>query len=443
MRRADGSRESLGELRELLLGSRAGDGERIEELERSFRDPRRLTEYVGRVLPDAVLLRARRDPALTRALEGPVGQALRASVQRDPKPIVDAIFPVMGPAIRKAVASAIRGMVQRLEQAIEFGFSPRALAWRFTAWRTGRPFAEVVLLKTLVYRVEQVFLIHRETGLLLRHAVAESAKVKDADLVSSMLTAIQDFVRDSFDAPAEETLESLQVGDFSVWIEQDPHAVIATVIRGTAPHELRSVMRRALEAIGTTMREDLQQFEGDASRFELCLPHLEACLLEARAKGHSELARIVLLFLGLAVLLGGGYLWLSGHAREQRFEAYLELLDREPGLVVTRTGERDGRRFLVGLRDPLAADPELLRARAEAAEVDQTWIPYHALEPAIVVRRARALLEAPATVQLSLRGDTLVAEGTAPRAWVEGARERAATVPGVARLDASAVSESG
>jgi OOP family OmpA-OmpF porin len=200
-------------------------------------------------------------------------------------------------------------------------------------------------------------------------------------------------------------------------------------------------MRRALEAIGSSMREELARFQGDASRFELCLPHLEACLLEAKSKGHSEVARLLLLFLGLSVLLGGGYLLLASRAQERRFEAYLDLLDAEPGLVVTRTGERSGRRFLVGLKDPLATDPQRLRERAEAPPVEETWVPYHALEPDIVVRRARALLDAPGTVQLSLRGETLVAEGTAPRGWTAAAKARAPSVPGVARLDASAVLE--
>ena len=57
---------------------------------------------------------------------------------------------------------------------------PRSLKWRFEAWRTGRPFAEIVLLKTLVYRVDQVFLIHKETGLLLQHVVADEVRAKDA-----------------------------------------------------------------------------------------------------------------------------------------------------------------------------------------------------------------------------------------------------------------------
>ena len=37
-----------------------------------------------------------------------------------------------------------------------------------------------------MYRVEQVFLIHRKTGLLLQHVRAQSTEVADAQMVSAM-----------------------------------------------------------------------------------------------------------------------------------------------------------------------------------------------------------------------------------------------------------------
>ena len=58
----------------------------------------------------------------------------------------------------------------------------------------GNTFAEVVLRHTLVYQVEHAFLIHGHTGLLIAHAAAENATSQDPQLVSSMLTAIQDFI---------------------------------------------------------------------------------------------------------------------------------------------------------------------------------------------------------------------------------------------------------
>ena len=74
--------------------------------------------------------------------------------------------------------------------------------------------------------MEQVFLIHKETGLLLCQVSAPNAAMQDADMVSGMLTAIQDFVGDSFTTQKGEELETLQVGELSVWIEQGPQAIL-------------------------------------------------------------------------------------------------------------------------------------------------------------------------------------------------------------------------
>ncbi len=109
------------------------------------------------------------DPQMTRALAPTVEEALTASVRRNPRPLADALFPIFGPAIRKAIAASLSSMLESLNQTIEHSLSWRALQWRITALRTGKPFAEIVLLNTLVYRVEQVFLIDRESGLLLQH----------------------------------------------------------------------------------------------------------------------------------------------------------------------------------------------------------------------------------------------------------------------------------
>jgi OOP family OmpA-OmpF porin len=100
-------------------------------------------------------------------------------------------------------------MLASLSQALAVSVSFRGLKWRLEALMTGVPFAEVVLRHTLRYRVEQVFLIHRQTGLLLQHVTAESMLVPGAEMVAAMLSAIRDFVRDSFAEHAGEGLESI------------------------------------------------------------------------------------------------------------------------------------------------------------------------------------------------------------------------------------------
>src|SRR5690606_28059021 len=158
------------------------------------------------------------------------------SVQRNPQTLVDALFPVIGPAIRKSIREALASMLQTINQTLEHSLSPRSIGWRIEAWRTGQPFAQIVLSRTLLYRIEQIFLIDPRTGLLLAHVLsADLEDAQDGALVSGMLTAIEDFVEDSFGADEDETLESLQVGELTVWLEAGPYALLAAVIRGIPP----------------------------------------------------------------------------------------------------------------------------------------------------------------------------------------------------------------
>src|SRR6188472_787698 len=219
----DGPADSFDELRALLVGPEQRE---LMALQAHLLDPAIQVRDVSRVLPDAIALRSS-DPQLTRALAPSIEVAVTASVRRDPRPLADALFPVMGPAIRKAIAHTLAGMMESLNRTVEHSLSWRALQWRWTAFQTGKPFAEIVLLDTLEYRVDQVFLIHAETGLLLQEVWSEPRAVRDTDQVSAMLTAIRDFVRDSFKTSDGDTLDALRVGELSVIVEQGPHALLA------------------------------------------------------------------------------------------------------------------------------------------------------------------------------------------------------------------------
>ena len=114
----------------------------------------------------------RSDVKLRRALQPLLEEALQLSVQSNPRMLADALFPIFGKAIRKAIASELDGMLQSLSQTLEQSFSWRSVQWRWESFRTGKPYAEIVVLRSLLYRVEQVFLIHRNSGLLLQHVAA-------------------------------------------------------------------------------------------------------------------------------------------------------------------------------------------------------------------------------------------------------------------------------
>ena len=226
------------------------------------------TEETSQIIAEAIALRSRRGAELRHALQSPIQEALRISVQRDPHVLADLLFPVIGPAIRKAVASSLNSMMDGLNKTLEQSLSVRAVTWRLESWRSGKSFGEIVLLRSLLYKVEQVFLIHKETGLLLRHEVAHSGSHPRCRLgLRVMLTAIQNFVRDSFGSTETEDLENIQVGDFQTGVQHGPRALLACVVRGVPPREFGSLIQDRLERVHERMAAGLEEFHGDATPF--------------------------------------------------------------------------------------------------------------------------------------------------------------------------------
>jgi outer membrane protein OmpA-like peptidoglycan-associated protein len=429
--------EGMAALRGLLLGPAEAQ---LADVRARLTDPKRQLREVCNVLPAAIAVRSRQDDELSDALAPTVTAAVERSVRKDPQPLADAIFPVIGPAIRKAIASALSGMVQSFNQSLTYSMSVKGLRWRLEALRTGKSFGEVVLLHTLLFRVEQVFLIHKETGLLLHQVSIAGAPVQDADMISAMLTAIQDFAHDSFTTDRGEELETFQVGELTVLVEGGPLAVLAGVIRGTAPQDLRAVFQETLERIHLQFGAALGEFSGDAKAFAAAAPLLEDCL-EARydAPAPSEGTKGLKLtpFTGavgiiLLALLFFGAWWLRD---KWRWDSFIERLRNEPGIVVTENGRRGGKYFLSGLRDPLARDPQaiLRESKIDPGTIESHWESFQALTPAFVSARAKTLLEPPATVRLSVHDGVLEAEGFASHQWVLDTRRAARLLPGVSQ----------
>src|ERR1700733_3644619 len=187
------------ELRHLIV---APEQEGIASIQDRLDNLEKRTEDVSVVVAEAIQRRREQgdNQALAEALAPTIQDTLRESVRRDPHVLADALFPVMGPAIRKSITETLRSMLESFNTALEHSLSWQGLKWRLEAFRSGRPFSEVAMMHSLLFRVEQVFLIHRETRLFSRHVVAPQVATQDPSLVSGMLSAIQQFVKDSFES---------------------------------------------------------------------------------------------------------------------------------------------------------------------------------------------------------------------------------------------------
>ncbi len=425
--------DELSELRSLLFGIEPA---KLNKLYERLDNPQIKAEDISRLLPEAVILRTMQDKQLGEAIVPTVEHAIQSSVKQDLNILSTAIFPIMGPAIRKAITAALEAMVQSLDASLEQSFSPQSLKWRLEARQTGKTFAEVVLLRTLVYRVEQVFLIHKKTGLMLQHTVAPKVSAQDPDLVSAMLTAIQDFVKDSFNTQKNDGLQSLHFGELTIWIEEGPQAVLAGIIRGTAPQELRLVFQEAIEKIHLKLNRELIFFQGETEPFVAGRPEIEACL-EARYQAPTKKNYISARILLGTVAIGLG-IWSFFAIRDHlRWNAYLEKLNSQPGIVVIKADKRGGKYFIYAMRDPLAVDPKMLikQANLNPKRVISHWTPFLSFEPAIISKRAEELLQPPKTVAVKVdEKGILYLSGSAPRQWILEARKLWRFIPGITQF---------
>jgi outer membrane protein OmpA-like peptidoglycan-associated protein len=418
----------LDALRSLLLEH---DRAALAAVQRKLDDPQQFAEAISAVLARAFTLAETREELA--GVLAPVERAARMAIRKDPSTLVGVIHPLVGPAIRRSIAEALDGTLQGLNQAFKHSLSWRGLKWRLEAYRSGSTFGDVVLKHTVVFRVEHLFLIHGKTGLLLEHVAASEAETQDPHMVSGMLTAIQDFVRDSFGNNTGEaggSIDSVRLGDLLLWCEAGPFAFLAAVIRGNPPETLRAVLRDTLTGIHDELRGPLEEFQGDSAHLGDLVTRLKASLQQQEQRPEKRLSPWLWALPLVLLVIAGSWLVLR-KVEESRVAAYVQRLRHVPGVVVTGVERGNGGWEISGLRDPLATDPADLVAESnlDPARIVGHWEPYLALNPAIVLKRVTASLDPPVGVSLLLDGDTIRAKGSAPDHWLDKARVLIAGLP--------------
>jgi len=462
----------IEELRDLIIGREA---QVLADLRKRLDDPQLRAEELAGVLVETIRISQANGEDLAGAIEAPVQACIKQSIEKDTQFFADALFPVMGPAIRKSITEALKSLVQSLNATVDNNFSAQSFRWRLEAKRSGVTFGEVVLKHTLVYRVEQVLLVQRDTGLLMQHAVRPDIASKDGDAVSAMLTAIQDFVRDSFSAEGDSAgdLASIDVGEQTVWLINSPQATMACVIRGLAPMSLRADLQGVMEGLFRSHGTLINEFNGDQDSLLVLLPLLEQCfkyeqtksaqqegvvegefseLEDSKAASRGEYSNIftkpaVYVFLLLTVVLIIAWSAWVHRAENEKKDRLLSILASEPGVLVTGFEWEDidwyrpERRLVVrGLKDPVFNRVDrLVKEQLGYADerIDIQMHPYISLDESAQLQRAKKYLQPPSSVQLHIINGHLMATGSVRPEWFNRWDGKLLSLPNISSIDLS------
>lgn len=426
--------------------------ESLEQLQGRLEDVEKRAIDVAEVLPRSLVLSQEdeeRQQALVATLREPVSASIKASVESDPESFANALFPVLGPLIRKTVGEAMRALTERLNRTVEHSFSRRGLKWRWESLRTGTPLADIILRDTLVYRVEQIFLVEREAGLLVAHVQSgETELEQDSDAVSAMLTAIQDFVRDSFGAYEQTDLNTVQIGGRTVWVLYGPRYMLASVFFGAPDAELRTDFHTANEAVHRllgdsevlqgTVREDLT-----TQINALLSPLLTSDSRLGKPSGNDSLSRFAKPLFAFIVVLTLLFTWhlIGNYKKQSKLNALIHTLSAIPGVVVLDQAEVIGQHRVRLLKDPSVKLPDdLLSAAGLSEKLVSLYVQsFQSSDEAVLLEKIRRHLKAPNSISLAWENGVLQISGYASKEWVRRIMALPFTWLGVERVDFSNV----
>ncbi len=345
----------LDEISEILVGPAQSRSDALSD------------EELAERLPGIIERRTAQDEAISIALEGSIVRAFLQLTRSDPQRIVDALYPVMLPAIRLAVRQSVQSALSSVNAAAAASISPSAIRWRIESVRTGRSVGDIALAESLVWRVRRAFVLHRDTALVIGHVAHPTVEQTDPDQVAAMLDAMSSFAAESFGMDSTTTgIGTLEVGGLQVWVERAPRFLGALVIEGHPPATLREDLQSWLAELHSdyTTLPDAPWMSGR----DVLPPQREQTLqgllqvhtdppTPSRLPGYLLVATLSLLFVALVA----GWTWDGRRTRHAAAE-----LDALPGVVLA-----DLDRHWLGWSSAWVVSPDI--PSFEAAVNERGW----------------------------------------------------------------------
>lgn len=240
---------------------------------------------------DALQLRVGDDPALKDSVRGVIVEVLRESgveehdrlaaalaplivssmrqeIRNSREMMVDALYPITGQLVKAAVRNAFNELLETINSKLDEGFSVDRWRAKIQSKVTGTSEAEILLRRNPPFDIEEIYVIHRPTGLLIERVSAtedtddDEAGV-DSELVSGLLTAIMDFTRDAFSDEKGGELRTLTFGESQLFLRTSANTILAAKTTGTPPPRFEAALQRAFLSILERWSDFLASFDDE------------------------------------------------------------------------------------------------------------------------------------------------------------------------------------
>lgn len=379
-----------------------------------------------------------------KAIAPEIAAAVKHQINLDREAMSDAIYPIIGSTILKYMAETMQEINKKLEQAVSVEGITRKLKAKLLLMSE----AELLMKETTPQTVKAVFLIQKESGLVISGVQQSEQEQLESDMVAGMLTAIRAFVNDCIAQSGNiAEIDAIEYGTSTIILEVAGSCYLAAVMQGEIRQWFKYKMRSILKNIVQEYGNEIKSFNGDQATVPVAVTSQIQKLIHPDVEVKSTNKPPLLLIVGLAALGLIGVPWGINQYRsgvEGKLEADI-------GLALQSAPELSVYRLTADVRDQVVrlsgrVPNQKLRSRAE--KIAQQAVPTFGLDNQIIavevppdpvlaeadVKRTVALLNKVESIDISARyvGGKVAVKGSVVRSTdAQKITEAFEKIPGV------------
>jgi outer membrane protein OmpA-like peptidoglycan-associated protein len=341
--------------------------------QRSLEDSPKMASAIAKILPNAITEEMNLSPeaiakaiapelaiaiseqirldenAISLALGSEMGKAIKTQIELEKDAMVDALYPVIGSTISKYMVEVVREINSKVEHTL----SPEGIKRKIRAKIQGVSEAELIFQESVKYHVQAIFLIDKDSGLIIQEVQPEGERHLESDMIAGMLTAIRSFANDCITSGSE--LDEINYGDWQIPIEVAGYCYVAVVVKGEPSNQFRTKIRQILGQIVLKYGNTIKKYEGDPDTVPKPIKSLLEELIEKEDSQPKKSSSPPMLLWLAAILLGmvfipWGIIHHRGNTAQKIEQEIATQLDAAPELSVYRLDSqvRRGKLTLTG-----------------------------------------------------------------------------------------------
>ena len=231
---SDNELQLMSQLRDILLKE---DRSALMEIQQILNERKLLEGRVNPIIEDHLTFLRQNFP---KEYAHEVNKLIEKKLKDSQQEILDVIYPVMGKMIGKFINLQFQQLKESIDERINGIFSKQGIFKRFRNKIFGIKDSDTILASLNAPVLEEVFIIQRNTGLMIGNASLSPSV--NRDVVAGMLTAIKSFVEEAFEHDKED-LELIQYGTYRILLQNFPSYYFAMALSGSVSAKETEIFR--------------------------------------------------------------------------------------------------------------------------------------------------------------------------------------------------------